>query len=173
MNCIKLRNKLLEITETLVDSKFVFQIEEINKLKEDFPHNIKLIDAMDSSRINYNCYAHTFDLVDSDEYLNWTLRKNDIYPNSLFCNYLYSNHLKRKNQKEIVKGDYIIYFNKGIPSHTGKIKNQQILSKWGTGHLWLHDIYEVPSSFGNDIEFCQQENKLKLQNFYKEWALEQ
>jgi hypothetical protein len=128
---------------------------------------------MDSSKINYNCYAFAFDLIDSEEYRNRTLRLKNVFPNSVFCHYLVSNFLNEKEQKELKQGDYIIYFKDEVPSHAGKIFEQKILSKWGTGNLWLHDIYEVPSSFGDDVKFYIAENKLKLQELYKEWALEQ
>ena len=52
-------------------------------------------------------------------------------------------------------GDLVLYSTEttGCFTHTGVVRSESILSKWGVGHLWLHDLWEVPASYGDAKAF--------------------
>jgi hypothetical protein len=52
---------------------------------------------------------------------------------------------------DAANGDLILYFEGQLPTHAGLIKEPQVISNWGKGHVYQHSLLEVPSSYGNEI----------------------
>jgi len=69
-----------------------------------------------------------------------------------------SMHDEKKDGDQVV-----IYFDKGDPTHFGKIVGNKIESKWGSGCVWLHDLFEVPLSYGESVKYS--DGKLDLDIF--------
>lgn len=165
-----IRRELFEITEKYVKDKFHIQISAINKLKCDNNLNIELYEEFDINEPNYNCYAFAFDLKDSIEVKQESYRLKSFLPNSEFCITLVQDYFEKCSQNNISDGDYVIYFNNGLPVHAGKYLGSQIFSKWGLGHIWLHDIFIVPSSFGNKIVYYKKIKENLINELYKDWV---
>lgn len=150
MNNIEFRKRLSDITETID----VEQHEEfVVKLYATQPHSIILkLRKPGKNRSNYNCYTFAFNLTDSPVYEKIaSTPPYKVFADSEFCNFLLKKgSLKEKKLDDKKDGDIIIYFDENVPKHAGKIYSDRIISKWGTGHLWEHDINEVPISYGND-----------------------
>ena len=48
----------------------------------------------------------------------------------------------------------IVYFTDSKVQHIGRmIDNSRVESKWGTGHLCKHSLWEVPSNYGDKVSF--------------------
>jgi hypothetical protein len=150
VNNIEFRKRLSDITE----ERELEQHEElVAKLNNEHPHSIILkIKKPDGKRSNYNCYTFAFNLTDSPVYEKIAnTPPYDVFANSEFCDFLLKKGiLDEKKWDDTNEGDIIIYFEEGTPKHAGKIHSDRIISKWGTGHLWEHDIYEVPISYGSE-----------------------
>jgi hypothetical protein len=64
--------------------------------------------------------------------------------------------LLERGSAEASKGDFVIYLFEGRFGHVGRLQDQRrILSKWGTGHLCEHLLWEVPCSYGHEVRFYQ------------------
>jgi catechol 2,3-dioxygenase-like lactoylglutathione lyase family enzyme len=70
-----------------------------------------------------------------------------------FVSGLFGEVLAEREPGRATDEDIIIYFDNNTPTHAGKFNKGRVVSKWGTGHLWEHPIYEVPLSYGNRIKF--------------------
>lgn len=101
----------------------------------------------------YNCAVHAFDLVEDPTYLqiaNYNIR--EAHAGKRFVNYVLENELLTKlTDKSQGPGDLIMYFKNNKFEHIGIVnEGNQITSKWGTGLLGKHKIWEVPESYGNE-----------------------
>ena len=48
----------------------------------------------------------------------------------------------------------LIYFEGAVFRHVGRIlEGGRVLSKWGTGCLWEHQVWEVPRSYGDEVRY--------------------
>jgi hypothetical protein len=56
----------------------------------------------------------------------------------------------RTEVADFLEGDVIVYFNEiGKPTHVGKGTNDgRVVSKWGKGHVFIHDKNDVPLAYG-------------------------
>jgi len=150
VNNFEFRKRLSKITEeTLLE-----QHEElVSNLANEHPHSIILkLGKPDGKKSNYNCFIFAFNLTDSPVYEEIaSTPPYNVFANSEFCDFLLKKRiLEEKTWDDKNEGDIIMYFDEGVPKHAGKIYAHRIISKWGTGHLWEHDIYEVPISYGNE-----------------------
>ncbi len=149
-------------------------IEFIDKLRQEIPHTIKLIEKSAFSLNyypNYNCHMYALNLLNSkevDQKIRGRLGK--VIPDKEFINYLLNqNILKKIDFKDIDFEDIIIYFKNDEPAHGGRIRSERIISKWGVvGHLWEHGINEAPFSFGAEKKYFRQISKeLALKVFFE------
>lgn len=62
----------------------------------------------------------------------------------------------------------IIYFsNEYKPIHAGRFNNNRVLSKWGTGLVFNHEMFEAPISYGDNIRIYKfVDNPAMLDHFY-------
>ena len=148
----KLREKLEEITSQNIGNNISKQITLIKEL--EFPHSIKLKQEAvlgQPSTFQFNCFMHVLDLIGLSQVENIMKEHSDVFVGSDFMDYLINNKLQKIDSDRKKDGDIAIYFFNSKPEHAGKIYSNRIISKWGTGHLWEHDIFEIPQSYGNEF----------------------
>lgn len=87
---------------------------------------------------------------------------DDIYPNGAFVT---ANVLPI--MKQHVDGSIAVYFDADRVTHSGRINNGTVISKWGTAHTWQHALWEVPTSYGSR-EYYQAPNPELVKNAYLE-----
>ena len=150
----KLRARLDTITSSPPDE----QLTAIEELRAEFSHSIVLREGANSSHIPFNCYEFAFDIAGAPA-VNIILTEGDAKKNEKlavtddFVSGLLREVLAERTPDSVTDGDIIIYFDNNTPTHAGKVKKGRVVSKWGTGHLWEHAIYEVPLSYGNRHKF--------------------
>jgi hypothetical protein len=50
------------------------------------------------------------------------------------------------------RADVLFYFSKETFRHAGlHLDDNRVISKWGTGHLYEHKLFEVPESYGTEV----------------------
>lgn len=65
-------------------------------------------------------------------------------------------HLHEIHKSEVKGGDLVLYFDSNEWQHAGIVKGtNRIISKWGEGLLYEHDIFEVPDNYGSQVRFYQ------------------
>ena len=148
--CRELRHAL----ECIPQADITEQEHRLIELSNRFDHTITVID--DPALFlpgggTYNCYAYAFNLCESEEYLLIARdHDNAVFANSDFIQYLLDrNMLIELYKARIIENGIIIYFLEGNPSHAGKIQGSRVISKWGTGLLFGHEILDIPISYGN------------------------
>lgn len=134
------------------DAWLTDQVRDIAELGKKHPHNIRL-HTQCSATEERNCFMFALD-IEADAIRDKC--EGSIFPGKKFVQKLLGgNFLRAKNVplNNTNEDDVLIYFCNGIPEHAGKWMNDKIVSKWGAGptHIWEHDIYEVPESYGNEV----------------------
>lgn len=48
----------------------------------------------------------------------------------------------------------VVYRSNGVVTHIGQAAfSDRVQHKWGVGHIYRHDLFEVPLQYGDDLEF--------------------
>ncbi|MFA6410351.1 MAG: SEC-C metal-binding domain-containing protein [Candidatus Buchananbacteria bacterium] len=161
-NNIELRKQLLAITE---NNSYDSHESLINKLKDQFFHSIQIIESVSPNREkNFVCFMHAFDLRDSVIIKNEMRKKLEVTFGSDFISWLIDKGYLTQNKN----ANIVIYFDDKIPKHAGLVIGNKIISKWGMGNTWQHDLWEVPSSYGNSFDYF--ELSVKSEEIEKEFV---
>jgi hypothetical protein len=98
---------------------------------------------------------HVFDFSEKQHYLDIAgYGGGHVFAGKAFAHWLIENgHLTQIAQANAQNGDIVFYFSKGEFTHAGLWCDGRVISKWGIGHLYEHQILEVPSSYGSEVRF--------------------
>ena len=141
-----LRSSLYDITQ---NHDLATHAERIEALRRDSAHSIQILP--DQAPPNeYNCVMHALGLSKDDfdvpalaasqtktRFIDFLIGRGYLIP-----------------QSNTITGSLIVYSMSGAAQHIGRmISNSRVESKWGTGHLYEHAIWEVPCSYGDHVAF--------------------
>jgi hypothetical protein len=163
---IVLREKLQEITE---DQNTIHHASAIAGL---VGHSIESLQSSHPIEL-YTCAMDAFQFVGNPNYEDIaTFGACNIYAGKEFIEFLLSRSLLEELQFINAKNDdLIIYFNEGMFRHIGKlISSTKVKSKWGTGGLYRHGIWEVPSSYGHEVKYFKALTPNQYFDFFIKYA---
>ncbi len=143
-----LREALDLLTDESDCSKHPALLQELQ-----YDNTIQLIESVRPIH-TYTCFMHALGLIDQEQYVSVTRSgSGEIFANFEFVTYLLEQGaLVEKTNAE--PHDTAIYFQDNTPTHAGIVaNNQQLISKWGTGHLYMHAVFEVPAKYGDTIRY--------------------
>ncbi|OGM18876.1 hypothetical protein A2686_05060 [Candidatus Woesebacteria bacterium RIFCSPHIGHO2_01_FULL_38_10] len=118
----------------------------------EFSNILEVIEPPPGSFIQYNCYAHVLGL------------KGVIFKEVVVA---VIEEFKQEPTDSPKTGDIVIYRNTQMGNklyttieHAGILsESKKVISKWGEGALFKHDIFYVPLSYGNVVEFYKPDIK--------------
>ena len=86
-----------------------------------------------------------------------------------------ANVLVEKPLTQATDGDIVIYFDKERPRHAGRFSDNKVISKWGDGatNIWKHELWEVPSDYGDTARAFQPPSPGAATKMYIAWAKDQ
>jgi hypothetical protein len=121
----------------------------VHPLPSNGPHRPRVDD--------YNCFTYAFELVDSVAYEIVRKQLHCIGTDAQFVTYLLSKHwLRELSFEKSTDLDIVLYSNAQGPQHAGKLLAGRVISKWGRGLLWDHQIVEVPIIYGDVVQFYRR-----------------
>jgi hypothetical protein len=128
----------------------------LHAISLEHPNTIKLLDSPHPIR-RYTCLVHAFNFTEQPEYVLIAERGfNVVFAGRQFAQWMIDHgHLAEVDAKDASAGDLVFYFNaEGQFKHAGIMSNGNcVVSKWGTGHLYEHEILDVPESYGTQVRF--------------------
>lgn len=145
------REKLAKIIEAEGDKNW-WNPEEFEKhVRSQLPVELKIISVPPSPAGNFNCFVYALGLENDPEFLGG---QNPIQKE--FIRYLLSRGILEKTENPSAR-DLVFYEDaRGGISHGGIVQSDgSILSKWMWGALFNHDLWDVPSTFGEKIFYCK------------------
>ena len=166
-----LRERLQTIIEVQDVSKHPALLAE---LTGECPNSIQIVKSPHPID-RYTCLMHVFDFTEKPEYVaiaKYGLGR--IFAGTDFAHWLIERgHLVEVSQTEAQEGDLVFYFSEGSFKHVGLWQSgHRVLSKWGVGHLYDHEIPEVPMSYGTDVRFYNRIPYEETFGFFKQFVEE-
>jgi len=124
----------------------------VDALAVEMPHSVQLAPQSPCLPIaDYNCFEFAFGLAG-----RWEVRLISKHLPSTFCNSEFAQHLLDSALTPVTLrsiGDLVLYHDHQQITHAGLVEADRVLSKWGTGYLWLHGLLEVPAKYGDVTSF--------------------
>lgn len=145
-----LRDRLQQITDTQDRSKHCAMLKS---LREEIPHSIKVLSGPNEN-LRYNCVMYAFGLEEDQEYVDLVFAcPEHVHGDTKFIQFLiHTGDLDE--QEHPAPGLLAIYFHNEAVRHIACLISQtRAASKWGIGELYEHDIFEVPSSYGEVVRY--------------------
>jgi len=145
-----LRQKLDQITDQNIGNNISKQIDLIKNI--GIAHSIILKQEAIVGKpetFKFNCFSYALDIINHPVVEKMMKDHTSIFIGSEFMEYLIQNKLQKIDFSNKREGDIIIYFSNNKPEHAGKIFSNRIISKWGTGHMWEHEVLEIPLKYGD------------------------
>ena len=150
-----LRKKLQTVIEVQDVAQHPVLLAEVTR---ECPNSIRITES--SYPIDrYTCLMHVLNFTEKPEYIAIAAYgAGRIYAGTDFAHWLIERGiLAEVSQAEAKDGDLVFYFSEGTFKHVGLWRlNGRVLSKWGVGHLYDHDLFEVATSYGTDVRFYKR-----------------
>jgi hypothetical protein len=164
----ELRAELQRITDT---SGFNQQ-SDIAALCQKRPHSISFVAQSSEQPHGYNCFMYALGLVVLPEKLLALARQHDeAFPSERFVAHLVERGLQLVSAADAEDGDLVVYFGEGgTPKHAGIVQSGSVVSKWGTGHIWKHQAFEIPSSYGVEVRFYRRIDRDEVLRLFEAFA---
>ena len=159
------REKQKEIMEGEGGNKWWVPEEFERHTRAQLSAKLKIIAPPPASSGNYNCFVFTFGLENDREFLGG---QNPIQQE--FVKFLlHKGILKVKDMS--TEGDPVFYKdNSGVITHSGIMQpTNKIISKWMWGCTIEHGLWDVPSSFGDTVFFCNSVESKIIKKAYLEY----
>lgn len=146
-------------------------LPDLRTLCSEYPHRIERADV-DLNR-GFNCFAYALGLCTSATYLAVASRSSNpnVHADSGFARWLLDRQLLQPRPQP-GSGNVVIYFDDTLPTHAGVLQGRRVLSKWGTGFWFAHDLLEVPASYGSRTEFFAAPRPETVERQFLEFAAE-
>ena len=120
----------------------------IDRLKTEFPHSIRVAQEANPNEPCSNCHVYAFGTDYKVIELVSSLALTDMHVGLKFISESLLPILIEIKRQEATTGDYILYFEGEVATHSGILRGRRINSKWGQGHVYDHEVEEVPASYG-------------------------
>ena len=108
------------------------------------------------SLARYTCLMHALGFTEKPEYIEIAEHGfQDVYAGPEFAHWLIDKSLLAEISKDRVEDrSLVFYFSKGRFKHAGVLlASGRVISKWGTGHLFEHELFEIPMQYGDEARF--------------------
>jgi len=129
----------------------------LEALRSEYEHTIIVLDHTQETNLpleSYTCFAYALGLATSPHWHKFSLESFAI--NTNFVEKLLTEGvLVEVSPAQASDGDLVIYFDPR-PKHAGIKRGDTIVSKWGTGWLCQHDLFEVASHQGDTVRFYRR-----------------
>lgn len=141
----------------------------IADLAAEIPHSIELAPDAPSLPIGrYNCFEYAVGLAGRREVSLISKHLPSTFCNGSFVQHLLGSILIPAPSPST--GDLVLYRSDKEITHAGLVAASRIISKWGTGQLWLHGLLEVPAQYGNAISFYKTPSAMDTLAHFIEFA---
>ena len=127
-------------------------LEEIDAVE---PHSIKIVElAPAAPEDDFNCVMFALDLYIQPATQGFLRPK--YFADTEFLMHLIDSGYLAEAQGGVVDGNLAVYFSGDRATHVGKIgAGGRIVSKWGCGHVYDHMLFEVGTSYGDEVRCFQ------------------
>jgi len=144
----------------------------VEQLAAEIAHTIVLRESAHPLD-RYTCAVHAFHLVEDPTYLKVvTTGLGSTFAGAEFIEFLLTHHLlKFRDEGDQHADDLVMYFEGEVFRHVGRVlESGRVLSKWGTGCLWEHQVWEVPRAYGDVVRYFVGPNEQQSYDLFLKYA---
>jgi len=143
MNQQELRNQLQDIT---LNHPSIHQRLLRERVQN---HSLKVVSGFGND-LSYNCVMYALNLQNDQRYLDLRIAlPGHIHADTKFLKFLIDQGFLVESEK----GQLIIYFEGDVIKHIGKLSSHnRVVSKWGIGLLYDHELFDIPVDYGCSIK---------------------
>lgn len=149
---------LREQLDWMADARSMAEYQErLDRITLVFPNAPCVLEEVDSDA-NSSCFAYALLLAGNPLYEQIKdLNHNHAWACSLFADWLLQHDiLKEVSASQATSGDLVWYKSAERFKHIGVlVEPGRVRSKFGKGHLFEHDLWAVPESYGSDLWYSQ------------------
>lgn len=138
----------------------LFEAHTLSKI----PKEITIVSLPPEEEQNYNCFIFMFGLGENTDFIQKTK------------GFIYSNFIKKLlDEGLLIQIDkpqddcWVLYKDNNVYAHGGVYKKGTIISKWSWGPTIRHDLWNVPSAYGNSVLFVQPLDRQKVLSLYEKY----
>ncbi len=133
-----LRHKLEEMTADKRVDRHEAMLADISRA---CPNTIRVLRSP-HPHARYTCMMHAFDFTERPEYV--TVAELNVW----------AGRLSPVSPAQARAHDLVFYLPDGRFKHVGLwTGRRRLVSKWGTGLLYDHKLFEVPASYGDNVRY--------------------
>ena len=139
------REQLTELIEAEEGTSWWMPEKFENHVRSQLPPELHVVAPPPPESQNYNCFVFAFGLEDDPDFLGG---KNPVQQE--FVSYLLSQGILQKVDEPKVDGIIFYENDDRVITHAGRLRSgHEVISKWMWGPTIVHNIWDVPSSFGD------------------------
>lgn len=145
--------------------------DRLAAISTDLPNTISVVEVEPVP--NYTCFTFALGLHESKNHYRIQWHTTRVSREEVFANADFVSHLRRSGILERTHGrdGLIVYLDASArPMHAGRIAAGRVRSKWGTGWLVEHGIWEVPMEYGDDYEIFETPDGQRMETEFIAWA---
>ena len=147
-----LREQLQRVTEVEDISRHGALLDDLNA---HFCHSISEVES-ELPLEQFTCAVYAFDLVNNPTYVDIaTFGLGSTFAGRDFVEFALQNDLLYISKEFKSESNTLaIYTDDQKFQHIGKLlTDSRVISKWGTGLLLNHEIWEVPAGYGDQVHY--------------------
>lgn len=157
---VSLRDELQEIAN---NGKPEQHEADMAALKKYYSHSIRVAKELDAQeREGFNCYMFALG-IENEKWARSMLTETGC-PSSTFMD----DAISKNGIKFESCGQIVVYQDSAkIYKHMGRVQEDGlIVSKWGMGRIWRHEILEVPSGYGDFVGYITLEHARIIRKYF-------
>lgn len=159
------RERLTEIIEAENGTNWWQPALFERNIRAQLPSDLEIISVPPNPAGNFNCFVYALGLENDKQFLGG---QNPIQKE--FIRYLLDKSVLEVTESPTV-GDLVFYENEErVITHGGIVQaGGSILSKWMWGALFAHELWDVPSSFGDTAFYTKAPDSALVKQTYEEY----
>lgn len=160
------RIKLTKLIEEEGGKKWWVPAEFEQHVRSRLPTDLEVIAPPPAYSGNYNCFVYAFGLENDPVFLGG---QNPIQKE--FVRYLLAQHILEIVEQPV--SDSLVFYedDSGAITHGGIMRSaNEVISKWMWGATIQHGLWDVPSSFGDKVFFCEPVPSSVIKQEYEKYG---
>ena len=141
-------------TEVVGDGRLAEQADAVLAVAARNGLAIQLVESAEPGNV-LNCFRYALQLRELPKAVIIMCEICGTAVKSDFIRRLIANRLTHREDAHVREGDVVVYFDQERITHAGVIRSGLVESKWGTGQAWRHRLFEVPSVYGERVQFFE------------------
>jgi len=154
----QMTSPLREALQELAKLDAAKQLAQLELLRKNYGHSVSPLTGVESG-LQYNCVMYAMDVHEHGELYRFLVhltygpdKKLGIVMDTNFLKMLIDDGDLHKITA--TSNCLAVYSTPQKITHVGTVTSSgRVISKWGTAHLYEHELLECPLSYGEDVEF--------------------